>query len=146
MSIYQAERSKAPLVVIAVLTGLLGLAAGWLLWGRAEPDPIAALEPTRAALADAAASIEVVLAHAQFEADSGGANPDYAGSPEAIDSARSSFEGAAADVEEIAPQAAAAIREDLDELEGLVEEAAPPPDVIEAAEVLARELRTALGS
>lgn len=129
----------------AVVMGVLGLAVGWLLWGRAEPDPIEALAPTRAALADAASSIEVVVAHAQFAADAGQDPPDYAGSAEAIEGARKTFESAAAAVDAIVPEVAAAIRADLDALEALVDDGAPPDEVIAAADALAAGLRSALG-
>ena len=146
MSIYQAKRSKVPLVLGAAAMALLGLIVGWLLWGRPEPDPIEALAPTRAALADAASSIEVVAAHAQFAADEGQDPPDYAGSTEAIDGARATFEGVASTVEAVAPGDATAIRDDLDALASLVETGAPPDEVIAAAEALAGVLRTTLGS
>jgi len=146
MSIYQAKRSPIPIVVLAVAMGLLGLAAGWLLWGRAEPDPIEALAPTRAALTDAASAVDVVAAHAQFAAESGQDPPDYAGSPEAVARAASTFEQVAPVVGSIAPDAAAAIRTQLEDLRILVEDGAPPADVVAAAEDLAASLRSALGS
>jgi hypothetical protein len=145
MSIYQAKRSKTPLVLGAVAMAIVGLSAGWLLWGRAEPDPIEALTPTREALAGAAASIDVVVAHAQFAADEGQDPPDYAGSVEAIEGARAAFEDVAATVDAIVPGTGAAIRADLDSLADLIEGGAPPAEVIEVAEALAGELRDALG-
>lgn len=145
MSIYQAKRRKGPVVALCVAAALLGLLAGWLLWGRAEPDPIAALAPTRATLADAASAVDVVAAHGQFAAEGGQDPPDYAGSPEAVARAATTYRQAAGVVESIAPETAAAIRTQLDELGVLVDEGAPPDEVIAAAEELASTLRTALG-
>ena len=145
MSIYQAKRRKGPVVALCVAAALLGLLAGWLLWGRAEPDPIAALAPTRATLADAASAVDVVAAHAQFAAEEGQDPPDYAGSPEAVARAATTYGQAGEVVESIAPETAAAIRTQLDELGALVDEGAPPDEVIAAAEELASTLRTALG-
>src|SRR5262245_15052183 len=96
MSIYQAKRRTGPIVALCVGTALLGLLVGWLVWGRTEPDPLEALAPTRATLADAASAIDVVAAHAQFALDEGQDPPDYAGSPEAVARARSTYGGAAA--------------------------------------------------
>lgn len=129
----------------AIVTGLLGLVVGWLLWGNQTPDPIEALAPTKAALADAAEAIDVVTAHAEFAASAGTSTPDYAGSPEALVRARSAVEGASPVLAELDPEALASIERQLDELDGLLTAKAPPADVIAASTSLAADLRATLG-
>ena len=88
----------------------------------------------------------MVAAHAQFAAEVGAGPAGLRGSPEAVARAASTFEQVAPVVGSIAPDTAASIRTQLGDLRVMVDDGAPPDEVIAAAEALSSTLRTALGS
>ena len=133
------------MVILAVGMLLLGLFAGWLVWGSSPPDPIEALQPTRDALRSAAEKVDVVVAHAEFAKEAGERTPAYAGSAEAITQARQSFDAARSVLGELSPDSIEQIDAGLEDVAELVSSSAPPDQVISAATELADQLRSALG-
>ena len=133
------------MVILAVGMLLLGLFAGWLVWGSSPPDPIEALQPTRDALRSAAEKVDVVVAHAEFAKEAGETTPAYAGSAEAIAQARLGFDEARQVLGELAPGSVEQIDTGFDHVAELVSTSAPPDEVISAATELADQLRTAVG-
>jgi hypothetical protein len=147
MAIYRAQR---PRWRMALWAGLLGLAAGLLIgWGllRPDPHPGEVLGEVRAALASAAATLEVVEVEYAESVEDGRveASPEYEGARDALASSRTRYGEARSGVAAISPATATAIDDAYDRLAGAVDARAPEEDVAASVRELREMLIGALG-
>ncbi len=144
MSIYQPRRKRWPLVVGGIACLLLGMLAGFLVWGTRPPDPLEALAATQATLDRSADAVDVVKQHADFAAEEGEVSPEYPGSAEAITRAEALFAEAEPVVRLVDDATAEGIGAQFVELSEAIAVRRPPEEVSAMSADLAAAIRAAV--
>lgn len=144
MAIYRPEKPRWPALLITAAAGLVvGVAGGWLIAARSEPDIREAASSIRASLDRTAGSVEIVGIEYREAVRDGEvvARAEYEGARDAALRARSLFAEVREALAVLAPEAAAEIAGDLNDLVEAIESTADEGDVAEIVSSTEARLR-----
>lgn len=145
MAIYRPPKPRWRAAAAAALGGLvIGVGAGWLMFGRAEPEPQEALERVRTAMTDAATTLEIVaIEYSESVEGTDVVNrSEYEGAVDALARSRTSYQEFRGAIAMVDRSSAERIDDAYEELEQLVREPAAPEEVETKTQELAALLES----